>query len=118
MATRCLGCVGAVGAHAYDLQRTVHPFPDLCRGNAQVFRRKGYILLHHIGNNLVIRILKHHPNRSPHIQPLLIISGINSVDVDSSPARGENGVHMLSQGGFSTAVMAQYRHKTARLNLQ
>ena len=113
-----MGCVGAVGAHAYDLQSLVHPTADLIGGDTQIFRRKGHVLLHHVGDDLVIWVLKHHPHRAPHFQPLLVPAGVHAIDVDCAAAGQENGIHVLGQRGLAAAVVPQDGHKGASLDFQ
>ena len=62
--------------------------PDLRAGNAQILRPKGYILLHHVGNDLIVRILEHHTNISPHRHQPVRVGGIQSADINLS-AGGE-----------------------------
>ena len=51
-------CVAAVFIHADLPQRVIHPLADLRRGDAEVLRREGDVLLHDVGYDLVIRVLK------------------------------------------------------------
>ena len=49
-----------IGVDACKLHGLVHPAAHLVRLYPQVFCGKGYILFHHGGHNLVIRVLEHH----------------------------------------------------------
>jgi len=40
---------------------------DLLRGYTKILRAEGYVLLHHVGNDLVVRVLEHHPGILPDI---------------------------------------------------
>ena len=107
-----------VAVHVDGFQRVVHPLANLAGGNAQVFRSKSNVFLHHIGNDLVIRILENHANGAPELQQAVFVGRINAVHIDRS-ARGEQyGVHVLRQGGFARPVVAQHGDKGALLNVQ
>ena len=75
------------GIHSHLLQRLIDPLPDLLRHNAQILRGKRHILLHHIGHDLVVRILEHHPDGFTDLEQLLFLRGVDPKDPDLSPAR-------------------------------
>ncbi|CDB30311.1 unknown [Firmicutes bacterium CAG:137] len=103
---------------AYLAQGLVHTPPDLLRGHPQIFRGKCHILLHHIGHNLVVRILEHHANGAANGNQVALVLGIHSEDRNGPPLRERNGIAVFGQGGFSAPIPAQHRHKGPLLNLQ
>ena len=104
--------------HIYRLQGLIHPLADLFRGDAQIFRCKGHILLHHIGDDLVVRVLKHHTHRAADVQQPVLIRSVNAVHVHLASAGQQDSVHMLGQGGFSAPVVPQDGYKGAFLDGQ
>ena len=113
-----MGRVGAVFVHSDRFQGVVHAAADLLRRYAEILRRKGHILLYHVGNHLVVGILKDHAHRAADIQKPLLIGGIQPEDVYAAAFRQKDGVKMLGEGGFSAAVVTKNRHKAALLNIQ
>ena len=109
--------VGGVVAHAHHGQGLVHPAANLRRGHAQVLRGKGHVLFHHVGHNLVVRVLENHAHRAAHGQQLVLLGGVQSVHPDFAPGGQEDGVQVLGQGGFARAVVAQNGHETAGLDV-
>ncbi len=97
--------------HPHGGQGRVHPLPDFRRGNPQVLRAKGHVLLYHAGDNLVVGVLEHHAHLAADIQQLRLVAGIHAVHIDLAPGGEEDGVKMLGQGGFARTVVAQHRHK-------
>ena len=55
-----MGRVADEFAHANSGQGIVYPLSNLLTGHPQVFRCEGHILLHHVGHDLVVRVLEHH----------------------------------------------------------
>ena len=111
------GVAGVLG-HAHGLQGLVHPSAYLIRGDAQILRGKGYVLLHHTGHNLVVRILEHHAHGAADVQQPALVGGVHALHPDLSPSGEEDGVEVLGQGGLARAVAAQHRHKFARPDVQ
>lgn len=104
--------------HAHLAQGLVHPPPDLLGGDTQVFRGEGHVFLHHIGHDLIVRILEHHPHGAANGDQIALIPGIHSKHHNGAAGRQGDGVAVLGQGGFSTPISAQYRHKRPRFNVQ
>ncbi|MPN17682.1 hypothetical protein SDC9_165037 [bioreactor metagenome] len=104
--------------HAHRAQSLVHPAADFCRGDAQIFRREGHVLLHHVGHNLIVWILEHHPNPAADVQQPILVGGVHPLH--QHPARGgqKNGVKGLCQRRFPGAVVPQNHHKGALFNVQ
>ena len=109
-----MGGVAGVFAHAHGGQGLVHPLPDLGGGHAQILRAEGHVLLHHAGDNLVIRVLEHHAHPAADVQQELLVAGVHAVHVHLARCGQENGVEVLGQGGFPRPVVAQHRHKLPR----
>ena len=104
--------------HAHLLESGVHPLADLLRGDAQILRREGHVVLHHVGDDLVVRILENHAHGAADVQELVLIGGVHVPDPDLAGGGQEDGVHVLEQGGFSGAVVAQDGHKASLGDLQ
>ena len=80
-----MGGMFPVLIHIHLLQGLVHPAADLGAGNAQILRAKCHILLHHIGNDLIVRVLKHHSHvPADHHEPRFIGS-VDPADPHLSP---------------------------------
>ena len=110
-----MGGVAGKGCHAHGGQALVHPLADLRRGEAHVFAGKGHILLHHGGDDLVVGVLEDHPRRLAHVEEMGFVGGIHPAHKDFAPRGEQNGVHVLGQGGFPAAVVAQDGHEGALL---
>ena len=109
--------VGDKLAHAHGGEGVIHLFPNFLRGHAQVLRGKGHVLLHHIGNNLVIRVLEHHAHPLADRQKQSLIRGIHSLYINLAAGGQQHRVEGLGQGGLSGAIMPQHHHKAALFNL-
>ena len=108
-----MGRVIAVMVHTHLFEGIIHPLADHRCGNTQVLRAKCHILLHHVGNDLVIGILENHPHSSAHSDQQLGVGGVHSADVHLSATGKQNAVKMLGKGGFSAAVAAKNSNKGA-----
>lgn len=104
--------------HSNGLQRVVHPAADLLGRDPQVLRSKGHILFHHVGYDLVIRVLEHHAHRTADGQEKLLVGGVHPVHIDLAPGGQEDRVEVLGQGGLAAAVVSQHCHEGALLNAQ
>ena len=104
--------------HAHQLQGVVHPAADLRGRDPKVLRGEGHVLLHHIGHNLVVRVLKDHAHGAPDVQQALLVGGVHAVHPHLAAGGKQDGVHMLGQSGLARAVMAQHGHEGARFNFQ
>ena len=110
--------VGYILVHSHRAQRVVHPPPDFLRRHAQILRRERHVLFHHIGDNLIVRVLEHHPHPLAHGQQQFLIPGVHSLHIDRPAGGQQHRVERLGQCGFTGTVMAQNHHKTAPRNLQ
>ncbi len=99
--------------HAHGLQGRRHPGLDFRRGHAQVLRAKGHVLLHHVGYDLVVRVLEHHAHPAADLQKRRLRQGVHAVYPDLSAPGEQHCVHMLGQGGLAGAVVAQNGCKAA-----
>ena len=104
--------------HAHRLQGVVHPAADLLRGHPQILRGEGHVLLHHVGYDLVVRVLEHHAHGAADVQQLLLVGGVHTVHIHLAPGGEQDGVEVLGQGGLAAAVVAQNGHKGALFNIQ
>ena len=65
--------VQAVLVHAHGLERLVHAAAYLAALHAQVLRREGDVVLHDVGDYLVVRVLEDQADRAAHVQePVLV----------------------------------------------
>ena len=110
---RCL----ALFVDACQLHCFVDAGADLRRRHAQIFRRKGDVLLHDGGNDLVVGVLEHHAHLLADIVEMLLAAGVHILHQHSAGFGQQNGVEMFRQGAFAAAVRAQHRHKLAAANL-
>ena len=105
-----MGRVAGELAHAHRRQGVVHPLPDLPAGNPQVLRGEGHVLLHHVGHDLVVRVLEHHAHRPADGQQQMFVQGVHSLHIHMAPAGQQNTVERLGQGGLAGSVVAQHHH--------
>ena len=104
--------------HSYGGEGFVHSLTDLGGGNAQIFRAEGAVLFHHIGHDLVVRVLEHHAHGAADVQKLGLVGSVHAGDINLASRGEKDGVHVLGQSGFARAVMAQDGHKGPGLYLQ
>ena len=110
--------MAAVFVHPNQLQRLVHAAADLLGGNPEILRRKGDVLLDHVGDHLVVRVLKDHAHRPADLKQQAFVLCVHAKHRDASALRQKNRIHMLGQRRFPTAVASQNRHKTPSRNVQ
>ena len=104
--------------HVHCLQGVVHPLAYFRRGDPQILRGKGHVLLHHVSYNLVVRVLEDHAYRPADVQQPAVVGGVDAVHIDRAPGGEKDGIHVLGQGGLAAAVVAQHGHEGALLNGQ
>ena len=85
-------------------------------GHAQILRAKGHVLLHHVGNDLVVRVLENHTHAAADCHNSGQVGGVDAVHIHLSAGRQQDRIEVLCQGGFSAAVGAQDGHKAAAFN--
>ena len=102
-----MGGVEGEVLHPYRFQGGGNTALDLLRGYTKILRAEGYILLHHVGNDLVVRVLEHHAHPAADLQQEVLIGGVHAVHPDLAANRQQDRVHVLGQGGFPGAVVAQ-----------
>ena len=110
-------CVAGELLHAHRRQRIVHPPAYLRRRHTQVLRAEGYILLHHIGHDLIVRVLEHHPRPPPYLQQHSLVAGVHPLHIHSAAARQQHRVQVLGKGGLAGAVVAQHHRKATLFDL-
>ena len=98
--------MAAVLVHAHGPQTLFHSFPDLLRGNAQVLRTESHVLLHQLADNLVIRVLEHHPRPLADGPDLFLLAGVYAVHPYRTPGGLQDGVHMLREGRLARAIVS------------
>ena len=113
-----MGRMGPILVHAHLLQRIVHTMADHGACDAQIFGRKGHVLLHHVGNDLVVGVLEDHAHAAPDGDQQLLVGGVHAVDMAGSAAGQQNGIEMLGKGRLARAVGAQDGNEAALLDLQ
>ena len=113
-----MGGVLPVLVHVHLLQGAVHSAADFRAGNAQILRAEGHILFHHVGNDLVVRILENHAHVPADGENPILVGGVDAADVDLAAGGKQYGIEMLGQGGFPAAVGSEDRHKASLLNGQ
>jgi len=102
-------CVLFIFINSHIHQRAVHPLPHFLGRDADIFQTEGDILFYYRCHNLVVRILKDHPDLLANIIQPLLIGGVDAVHIDFAARREQNCVEMLGKGTFSRAVVSQHR---------
>ena len=108
--------VRAVFIHPHLPQRLIDAAANFIRRDAEVFRRERHVLLDHVRDDLVVRVLKHHADAAPDLQQQRLILRIHAPDVHATALRQQNGVKMLGERGLSAPVVPQHRHKAPLLD--
>ena len=85
-----MGRMLPVFVHSHLAQGLVHSAADFRTGDPQIFRAKRHILFHHIGNDLVVRVLEHHAHIATHCHQPIRIGGIQSADVNLTSGRQQD----------------------------
>ena len=111
-----MGRVGNKGRHIHGGQGIVHPAADLLRGHSQVLRGKSHVLFHHVGDDLVVRVLEHHAYPAADLQKTFLVLGVHALHVHLAAAGQQDGVQAFGKGGFSGAVVPQHHHKASLFN--
>ena len=86
--------------------------------HTEVFQRKGHVLFHYGGNDLVVRVLEHHAHGLADIVELLFVCGVHALHIHLAALGQQNGVEVLGQRGFTAAVCTQHRHEFPVLYLR
>ena len=110
--------MGAVFVHADLLQSLVHALADLRARHAEVFRGEGHVVLNHVGDKLVVRVLEDHADAAADLKNLVLLAAVDPVDNDAAGIGREDRVHMLGKRGFTAAVMAEDGDKAALVDLE
>ena len=108
-----MGCVAGEGVHAHGGESFIHAAANVGRGDAQILEAEGHILLHHVGDDLVVGVLEHHAHGAANGDDLLLIQRVHSRHEHPAARGQQHRVHMLGEGGFARAVVSQHRHKAA-----
>ena len=108
----------AVGVHIHLLQCLIHPISNFRTGNSKIFRAKCHILFYHIGNDLIVGVLKYHSHIPANRHDPLLVGGIDSAHINLAPAGKQNRVEMLCQSGLSAAIGPKNCHKAALFYFQ
>ena len=108
----------AVFVHPDDPQALLHALPDLLRGHAEVLRTETDVLLDHLADDLIIRILKDHPGFLPHIPEMALICRVHPVDLDGASGREEQRVDMLGERGLAGSVVPEDCDKFTGLHIE
>ena len=109
---------GSALGHAHGGQGRVDAGDHVLVRHAQVFQAEGHVLAHHVGHNLVVRVLKHHARMPPDVPYLLVLRGVQTADQHAAFRRQVEGVHQLGQRALAASVVPQYRHKRALFHVQ
>ena len=115
-AGQVVGCPLPELVDAGHLHGLIHSAAHLVRRHTQVLQRKGHILFHHGGHDLVIRVLEHHAHRLADVVELAVVAGVHVFHIDLAAFRQQDGVEVLSQRGFAAAVGTQHGHELAALH--
>ena len=105
--------VGAEFVHSDGSERLVHPLAYLLLRYAEIFRRKGDVLLDDVGNYLVIGILEHHAEPAADLKRQRLVLRVHAKGVDSAAAREIERVEMARKGALSGAVMPENTGKAS-----
>ena len=65
--------------NARHLHGVVDAGADLGRGHAQVFQRKGHVLFHHGGHDLIVRVLEHHAHLLADVIQVRLVRGVHAL---------------------------------------
>ena len=103
--------------HSHCFQAFLYPLPDFLCGDSHIFRSESHILFHNLSDNLVVRVLEHHPGCLPDIPEPVFLSGVYAIHPDSSLRGIKNCIDMLRQCGLPGTIMSQNGNKIPLLNI-
>ena len=104
--------------HAHGFEGPVHASADVPGRYAEVFKAKGAVLLHHGGDDLVVRVLEDHAASFAHFEAVFFLVRGDAVNPDLALLRDVEGVEQLGKRRFAAAVAAQHGHELAALHAQ
>ena len=110
--------MSAVFIHPHCLEAFLHPFPNLFCRHSHILRSEAHILLHHLSDDLVVRILEHHPRSLAYVPDLRFIQSVHPVHPDGSLGRIQDSVNVLGQRGLPGTVMSQDGDKISLPHVQ
>ncbi len=110
--------VHAVFIHADLPERRVDPLADLRARHAEVLRGEGNVVLHYVGDDLVVRVLEDHAHGAADGDQLLLVGRVHVLDPNLALRGDKDSVHVLGEGGFAGAVMPQHRHEAPLFDLE
>src|SRR5699024_11018244 len=73
---------------------------------------------HHGGDDLIVRILEHHTGFLADLPDIIALCRVHMIHPHGSLRGDQQSVHMLGQGRFPAAVVAQHSNKLPRLDIQ
>ena len=71
-------------------ERVVDAAADLLRRYAEVLRREGDVLLHHVRDDLVIRILEYHADAAADLEQTRLVARVHPLDIHRCRPQGRS----------------------------
>ena len=106
-----------IARHIHGGQRSRYAPAHLGLAQPHVQRPKRYILKHRRRKQLVIRVLKHKPHRSPHLAQGLV-ANLHVTHLHRATAAAEYSVQVQDQRGLARAIRPHQSHLLPRLDPQ
>ena len=104
--------------HPDSLEALFYPSPDFRCGNSHIFRTKADILLDHLSNDLIVRILKNHSRFLTDIPDTILILRVHAINPYRSLCGIQDRIDMLCKRRFAGTIMSQNGHKISLLHIQ
>lgn len=92
--------------HSHHPQAVIHAATDLRGRQGKVARTEGHILLYRHPDDLVVRILEHHPHPAADLLPGSGVAGLHAVHGHRSGRGNQQGIEVFDQGGLAATVGA------------
>ena len=110
--------MGAVFPHTDRLQALLDALPDLLLRHTHILRAEADVLVHDRTDDLIVRILKHHPGSLTDLPQLRLIPCILAVDVQCPFGRRQNRIDVLRKRRLAGAIMSENCNKISRLHVE
>ena len=113
-----MGGVYTVLVHFHQLQGLIHSLTDLLGRDPQIFGSEGNVVLHDVGDDLVIGVLEHHAHGAADLQQLIGVGGVHACHVHLARGGLQDAVEVLGKGTLPRTVVPQNSHKAALFDVE
>ena len=94
--------------HAHHFQGLLHALQNFLPGHAKILRPEGDFLIHHRGDQLIVRVLEDHARRLPDGKLVFLFCRIHPGDFQPAGGWRIQRIDQPGKGGFAAAVVPEY----------